>query len=107
MIEYIVLGLIAVGLIVLFSRMHHMSGKLFRFLVIFLIALVLFGVLLAYINGIDMSQSDGLIKAGKLYGAWLGNAGKNIAKITGYAVHQDWSTNVSAILNNTNISAAG
>ncbi len=47
---------------------------------------------------LDLTNSKGIANAGKLYFTWFLNIFKNIGKITGYAVNQDW------VLNSTNAS---
>jgi len=41
-------------------------------------------------NDISLSTSEGWSAAGKIYLSWLQNVGRNIGKVTGYAVKQDW-----------------
>lgn len=104
MIHWIILGIVALIFVIVFSRVHHFGSKFFRLSIIFILLLLLFGVSMAYINGIDLSKPEGLLDAGKLYGAWLLNAGNNLAKITGYAINQDWSIKAENLSqNSTNI----
>lgn len=41
-------------------------------------------------HDLDVSTFEGMKEAVQLYFAWLGNFFSNIAKVTGYAVQQDW-----------------
>src|SRR3989344_6617005 len=38
----------------------------------------------------DFTSFEGFKEAGKIYFSWLGGVAKNSARVTGYAVQQDW-----------------
>ena len=42
----------------------------------------------------------------KVYFGWFGNLFSNVGRITGYAIHQDWDGNNSAVASNTTIKSA-
>lgn len=41
-------------------------------------------------NDFSLSTSEGWSAAGKIYLSWIQNVGRNIGKVTGYAVKQNW-----------------
>jgi len=87
--------IIAIWILIELKRLRH---KIFA---IFLIALILF----LYISitftlkgqDIDFGTSEGMIRASKIYFAWLGSAFENIKSITTNAINMDWSTKNSSI----------
>ena len=71
----------------------------FTFLVISLILFVSFSFYHIYKKyDVDLTSYGGIKNAGRLYYAWFINIFKNMGRITGYAVNQDW------VLNSTNVS---
>lgn len=64
---------------------------------IFMIVLVaMFAISLLYVyvsHGANLSSFDGLVGFGKAYFSWAGGVFHNVARVTGYAVKQDWGVN--------------
>lgn len=81
----------------LFIEMSHIKHKIFLFL---LIALLLFTYFSAYYvikeQNIDLSTSEGLIDASKIYFSWLGGMFENVKILTSNAVNLDWKKNETA-----------
>jgi len=95
----IIPGIIVVVLIILFRSMNQiyiLSWFKDNFFYIFLIAILVFFAFsltrLHQNHNIDLSSGEGIASAGKIYLSWLVNVFKNVGKVTGYAVQQDWST---------------
>lgn len=67
----------------------------------FFLAAVLsfFAISIVYIHSthdIDVTTKEGFADAVKIYYAWLANVFRNAARVTGYAIDQDWfATNSS------------
>ncbi|MCA9485576.1 MAG: hypothetical protein KC506_01900 [Nanoarchaeota archaeon] len=38
----------------------------------------------------DLTSLDGVRGMVKVYAGWLGTVGKNVVRVTGYAINQDW-----------------
>ncbi len=93
-ITLLVVSVLVVG-IWIFIEIKRLRHKVFAMI---LIALILFTYLsfMATIKGqnLDLSTSEGLIKASKLYFVWLGNIFENIKTVTAQVINMDW-TNTS------------
>lgn len=74
-------------------KMNHFRHKIFLLLLIFL-ALFLYGTVSVVnnMNEMDLSSSDGVWDAAKLYFGWLGNGFQNLKSITGSAIKMDWTS---------------
>ena len=94
MISWTVIAILLVcGIIAI--KMNHLRHRVFIVLLIFL-ALFLYGTVSVVntMNEMDLSSSEGLWDATKLYFGWLANGFQNMKTITGNAVGMDWiSTN--------------
>ena len=74
-----------------FKEIRHRFGLTLGIIaIIFLVVTV--GSLYAT-NNLDLTSVEGLVRAGKLYFDWLGSAFRNIVKVSGYAIKQDWNFN--------------
>lgn len=60
------------------------------FLFVFLAIFVISAINIHRSNDIDLFTFEGAKLAAKLYYNWFAGFFSNIAKVTGYAVHQDW-----------------
>jgi hypothetical protein len=84
----VAIAIVAIWVLIEIKRLKH---KLFAF---FLIGLILFTYISFTVSlkneNVDLKTIPGLVKAGKLYAAWLGTAFQNIKSITAYAINQDW-----------------
>lgn len=95
---WVLLILVFIVLLVLFKfkEIRHQFGLV---IVTFLLIFLAFSVYSVYsTHKVNFSTFDGVVEAGKIYVTWLGGVGHNIAKVTGYAVNQEWG------FNNTNSS---
>jgi amino acid permease len=73
---------------------HKMEFLIVALLCLFLI----FSFLQIYkTHKVNLKTFNGVVTAGKLYVAWLGQMFHNLADITGYAVHRDWSFNSTKV----------
>jgi len=89
----IVLVILIVLIIMKFKEFRHKFG----FLAIALIALFLvWSVWHVYIeNKVSLGNLEGVVGAAKIYFSWLGSLFGNFAKVSTYAVKQDWGINVT------------
>ena len=92
---WLLIGIIIIVLLVAFKfkEIRHKFGLV-------VIAIVFIFLLLSFVqiyksNKSDLSTFDGVTKVGKLYFSWLGNLFGNLGKVTTYAIHQDWSLNMT------------
>lgn len=85
-----------------FIEVKRLKHKLFA---IFLIVLIIFTYLSFSLSlkgqDIDLKTIPGVIKAGKLYGSWLGTLFTNTKSITAYATKQDWREYNKSVVNKT------
>jgi len=84
--------IIAIWIFIEVKRLRH---KIFA---IFLIVLILFSYVsfLAVLKGhseIDLKTAPGLVEAGKVYLAWMGNIFENVKTVTAQVIKMDWSAN--------------
>ena len=78
-----------------FKEFRHKFGLIVVIvLVLFLVAS--FGQLYVS-NDLNLTSFDGIVKAGKVYFGWLGNAADNLFKVSTYAVKQDWGAAANAV----------
>ena len=71
-----------------------MKHKFFVFLVILLIIISYLSFTIVLKNqNIDYKSVSGVVKASKLYYAWLGSLFGNFKTMTSYAVKMDWKGN--------------
>jgi bacteriorhodopsin len=89
--NWILIVVVVAILLIFYSKSHHMRHKISYYLVILGVAFILISAYVAYTYNIDPTKVDDLGKMGKIYLSWLVNVGKNVGKVTGYAVHQNWS----------------
>lgn len=97
MISWILAGiLIVIALILLkFKEIRHRAGL---FVLIFILLFFVITASQVYSTyKIDLKSFDGVAYAGKVYLAWLGNLFHNVKSISGYAIKQDWSFNLSNV----------
>jgi hypothetical protein len=90
----ILLAIVVIGFFLL--KYTDLKHRFRFFMVIFVI--VFFLLSFAYVfftNDLDLTSFSGLLHAVKLYFAWFGTFTGNIIKISGFAVKQDWSANLS------------
>lgn len=74
-----------------FKEFRHRFGLIIG-VVLLIFLIVTMGTLYAT-QKLDLSNTAGIVQAGKLYFNWLGTAGKNLIKVGGYVIKQDWSFN--------------
>jgi len=93
----IVATVLVAVLVVLFRTMNQvylLSLVKKHFFWYFAIALLVFlavsAVSLNSTHDFDFSSSEGFVDIGKVYLSWFINVGKNLGKVTGYVVQQDW-----------------
>jgi hypothetical protein len=87
----------AAAFLVLFiiAKFRHGHHKFSNFLMIFGVAFLLIGAYLVYAYITEPAKVTDFAKSMKVYMVWVVQAGKNIGRITGYAVHQNWSLQVA------------
>ena len=63
----------------------------FTFIVAGIILFFAFSLYHISVNyGVSLLSYEGLVEAGKIYGIWFKTFFSNMARITGYAIGQDW-----------------
>jgi hypothetical protein len=92
---WIAIGVILVAIIVLFKmkEIRHKFGLVIIGLL--LIFLVVSFSQIYKVNKPNLKSFDGISEVIKIYFSWLGGLVKNIGKVTGYAIHQDWGLNLT------------
>lgn len=45
---------------------------------------------------VDLNTKEGFFSMMKIYYSWMVNVGKNVGRVTGYAIQQDWFVNNSS-----------
>ncbi len=96
-ITFMVIAVLIIGIWIL-VELKRLKHKLFA---MFLIGFILF----LYISitftlkgqDIDFQTTEGIIKATKIYFAWLGSAFNNIKTITTNAINMDWTAKNASI----------
>ncbi|MBS3077699.1 FeoB-associated Cys-rich membrane protein [Candidatus Pacearchaeota archaeon] len=73
-----------------FSLLKH--NFFYFFLFLFLAIFIISAINIHSTNSFDFKTLDGWKGLLKIYMNWFGNLIGNVAKVTGYAVHQDWIT---------------
>ena len=87
---FFILAILAIGIWV-FLEIKRVKHKI---VAIVLIGLIIFSYVSFTVSlrneDVDMRSIEGVIRAGKLYTAWLGAMFKNLKSITAYASKQNW-----------------
>lgn len=91
--NWILIALVVLLVVFLFKfkEVRHRFG-----LIVVIILLIFFVVSFSKIysaNDIDIGTFDGIVSAGKIYMSWLGNFAKNMGRVGGYVINQDWGLN--------------
>ncbi|MEK6928764.1 MAG: hypothetical protein AABW65_02305 [Nanoarchaeota archaeon] len=95
--NWLLIGVIIFAIFLLL-RFKEIRYKITHFLIIIVVIFLVISIFSLYLNNdLDLTSTDGIIKSGKLYLSWLGNTFKNMGKISGFAVKQDWKINVTNI----------
>lgn len=91
-----VIVVVLVILFILFFRVKHFQQRVF---LLFLIVTVLFFYItissVVDKNNISLSNFDGVVALGKIYGNWLLHLGQNTKVLVGNAIKMDWKGNSS------------
>ena len=101
MINWIVIVvLVVIALFLLkMNRLRH------KFWIILIVLLALFFyvtiTLVHTANKFDLSNTEGMFSAGKVYLGWLGNGFQNLKVLTGKAIGMDWASTNGSFLNKT------
>jgi hypothetical protein len=95
----IITGMVLLVFLIIFRTMNQVYIlsliKKHAFWFIFTALIVFFAISLTHIHAnydIDLNTWEGITEAGNIYLNWLINVFKNLGKVTGYAVQQDWFT---------------
>jgi len=92
----ILVGIIVVVTLIIFKFSSFNQNITFKIGLIFLIFFILSIGFLVIKHDISLSSSEGITKALKIYALWMGNILGNIVKISGYALNQNWGTNLTS-----------
>lgn len=99
-ISWVVIGILVVVFLLLLKFRHVRH----RFLAVVLVLLLLFFYLTATQlfaeKDVNLKSFDGLVTAGRVYGAWLWHATGNTRVILGNAIKMDWIGNSSLSMQN-------
>lgn len=66
------------------------------FFIAFLIFIAISVIHIHRTNDVNLTTLKGVGEGTKIYFNWVVSSLKNIGKVTGYAIHQDWFTNSSS-----------
>ena len=93
---WIIAAIVVIILIIFkFKEIRH---KFMAFVVIMLIVFTIAAVLqIRSTTKISLASFEGWVSIGKVFVSWIGSLFHNIAKITGFAVNQNWSINATNI----------
>lgn len=91
----IVALLVVIFLLVKLKEIRHRSFMIF-FVIILIFVIITAGQLVSK-NNINLSKFEDVMLLGKLYFSWLKHVLGNLVQLTGNAVKQDWSLNMSNI----------
>jgi uncharacterized membrane protein len=93
---FVVLGVLVV-LVILFRTMNQVfilsliKKNMFYFVIALFLTIFIISIFnIQQSHDFDLSTLDGVRGMVKIYLNWFGNVGKNIVKVTGYAINQDW-----------------
>ena len=96
-LTFMILSVLIIGIWV-FIELRRLKHKMFA---IFLITLILFlyasSTLALKGQEVDIKSTEGIVKASKIYFAWLGSAFGNMRTITTNAIKMDWGAQNSSI----------
>ena len=94
----IVVVLVICGIVVI--KMNHFRHKIFIILFV-LLALFLYGTFAAIntMNQLELTTSEGIFDAAKLYFGWLSNGFQNLKSITGNVIDMDWTSTNGTLFN--------
>lgn len=93
MIIWLVIGIGLIVLMVLF-KMKEIRHKFGLVAIALIVLFLVFSFSHVYkSNKPDLTTFDGISQVTKLYFSWLGGVFKNLGKVTGFAINQDWGLN--------------
>lgn len=100
MIGLILLVVAVVGLIFFFNNYQNkyqsLQGGIFNFIIVVTLAFLVLSVSYVYLsNDVSLNSFENVVDFGGVYFSWLGGLFDNFKSITGYAIDQDWSANVT------------
>ena len=92
-----IIAVLVLVLIILmrFKEVRHKLGLVV--ISIFILFLVITFAQIYSAHDLELNSFDGVVNAGKIYFSWLGQAVKNVVRVSGYAVKQEWGFNISNI----------
>jgi len=95
MLNWVIIAVLIL-LIFTFLRFKHLKHKIFAILIIlFVLFFYLSASRIISESNIDLASFDGIVKAVKIYFAWLVNAFENLRTVVGNAVKMDWKGNLT------------
>lgn len=100
MVNFLIIALIALLLVFILFKTNNLRTKVaFLFILLGVGFLLLTAYLIFSGKEVNLTSISGISSAAKTYVSWLGNAGSNIVKVSGYIFKQDWKGEV--IVNNS------
>ena len=92
---WISIALIVIVLMVIFKfkEIRHKFGLVIVAFILIFFLITFSSIYVAHKT--DLKSFDGVIKVSKIYFSWLGSVFKNVVKVSGYAIHQDWGLNIT------------
>src|SRR3990167_10659481 len=100
MVNFLIIGIIALLLIFILFKTNNLRTKIaFLFILLGVGFLLLTTYLIFSGKEVNLTSIAGISSAAKTYVSWLGNAGSNVIKASGYLLKQDWKGGV--IVNNS------
>lgn len=97
----VAIAIVLIWLVVEVKRLKH------KILAVLLIGLIIFGYISFTVSTkneeVDLTSLQGVLRASKVYFAWLGTLFSNTKSITAYASKQDWAPDTENINKTTEL----
>ena len=96
-VTWVLIGIFLVVLMMVFKA-KEVRHKLGFVVVASIVLFLVFSFYQVYTTQkLDFTSLDGVVNAGKLYASWLGTMFGNVAKVSNYAIQQDWTIDGSNV----------
>lgn len=92
-------GIVVLVLFFFLVKVKHKSHRFSNFMMLLGVVLLLVGSYLIYTYLTEPAKVGEFASHAKTAASWMVMAGKNIGRITGYAIHQNWT--IQAVNNST------
>jgi len=90
---WIIVAVVVFAVLAIIKISNEKQKVAVRLLIILFVFLAITVSYVGVKSGADLKNFDSIVHVGKVYFAWIGNIADNVFRISGYAIHQDWSIN--------------